>query len=200
MKTILAIIGGLAIAFIAVVVAVFFIGMNELDRLAEEATAFVDEAVPAIAGEWRRDELIARASPELMAIVTDADVNELMFAGMVKLGPMKAYKGSSCMIVRFEMSTEGESAIADCTASAEFEMGPATFQVGLKEAGAKWGLAKFFFTTPSDTGAVMAAYDPAEKPGDLEISLRSASIAMTTGSRFERGIGWRSANKIENLQ
>ena len=62
MKTLLAIVGALAIFVVGVFAVLIVIGINSLKPMTAEATAYADESILAIASDWDGDAFFNRAS------------------------------------------------------------------------------------------------------------------------------------------
>lgn len=112
---------------------------NHLD---ESSQAFVDNAVPAIVGQWSKDELYKYASPSLKQVASDESV-EAMFSKFATLGPLVSCskgKGEARMLMIFG----GESGItANYVVDATFANGSASIAVRLVRARDSWEITGF---------------------------------------------------------
>ena len=97
-----AIVGGMALA------AVLFWTMYRGFMVGNgEGRAYVDSAVPAIARNWDRQELLDRAAPELKA-KAPPELLDQVFGMLAKLGPMSTYDGATFRETTSVATTGGE--------------------------------------------------------------------------------------------
>ena len=204
MKTFLAIIGTLALLVVILIGSLFFIGFQRAKPILDEAHAFADTAIPAVATNWDGEELSSRAAPELADILKNGALEELMATASFQLGAMASYNGASCLITRYEINSEnGELVLAECSATAEFEKANASFSMNILKRNSEWKILGFF-VTPEITGnhPVQVAYvsDATRSMDSLELSLARMSIGISTGPVERPGVGFRPNNKIENIK
>ncbi len=203
MRTVLAIIGALAIFVVVAFVILVVAGLNAIKPLTAEATAYADASISAIATEWDGEALKKRASSELKAELTDEKVDGVMSFGAENLGLMTNYQGASCMIVNFEVTTaDGELVQASCDARAEHEGGGAGYSVALIKRNDAWALLSFFVIpdeiTNTDDRTQMVAY---EDPGlnAFTASFAERSIGLTSKRTLPVGADVYGFEKIENI-
>ena len=94
MKTALVILGVVFLLLLLAVGGYYGFKAYEESKYDISSKAFVDEAVPAIAASWSKDELIQRESPGLQTANSDDRITDL-FAKLSQLGPLQKYLGSS---------------------------------------------------------------------------------------------------------
>jgi hypothetical protein len=111
--------------------------------LDKESKDYVDSSVPAIVSAWDKQELLSRASPEFMQVVTSADLDKLY--GMYRrLGKLKEYQGSEGQSNMSVTSQHGKVISAAYTTKATFDSGPATIKISIIKHGDKWQIIKLY--------------------------------------------------------
>jgi hypothetical protein len=137
---------GLGVTFL-ILIAALGIAMAILAyrgrHLDAESQQYVDQAVTAIAAEWKLSEFLQRASPEFLAKVNGPDIDRVFATLQVKLGKLKQYKGAKGA-ARLSWHAGGERIVAQYVATAEFEGGPAEITVNLIKLGNGWQLLGFY--------------------------------------------------------
>jgi hypothetical protein len=118
---------------------VFFYEGNALDA---ESKAFVDRAVPAIAGNWNKQQLLDRATPELRES-TNPDQMTALFEGLSRLGPMVEYEGATGEATMSYVAGSGSTISASYVAKARFENGTAIFRIVLMKRNGGWMIHNF---------------------------------------------------------
>ncbi|GJL92988.1 hypothetical protein [Hyphococcus sp.] len=202
MKTFLAIIGTLALLFIGLIVGLFFIGFQKAGPLIEEAHAYADESLPAIASEWNGEELWARAAPELRDILKNGGLEQLMSAGAFQFGALVEHDGADCTITQFNMSTNGkEFAVAQCVGKAKFEKMLAGYTLNIVKRDDEWKILGFFVTADQKIEQpVTVSYQPERFGGASPLALTwdKVSISSSANPPLGAGAGIRSGSKIDN--
>ncbi len=112
-------------------------------HLDAESQQYVDQAVMAIATEWKFSEFLHRASPDLLAKVNAGDIERVFTTLQAKLGNLKRYKGAKGG-ARLSWYSGAESVAAQYLATAEFERGPAEITVHVIKRGETWLLNGFY--------------------------------------------------------
>lgn len=204
MKTFLAIIGVLALVVVVAVAALIFIGFSAIKPMTEEATAYVDEAVPAIAAAWDADELRSRASPELLEAAGNDDIENLMRFISARLGGMTTYDGATCLVVDYSMtSAQGEVIIAQCTADAAFEFGGGKFSVNVIKRDDAWKFLAFFVEVSEVDTSVQVAYTPDDAANDnaMRIVVAPDRIGLSREMNLDAGLAFDAQDeKIQNFK
>ena len=108
-----------------------------------ESHKFVDAAVVAIVSSWNVDELLRRASPEMLAEAElQIDINSL-FDKWRPLGGLIAYAGSTGGAKIVESPEVGEMVTAEYAARAAFQNGTAEINVELVKRNGSWSILSF---------------------------------------------------------
>jgi hypothetical protein len=122
------------IAIIAVIVAFAVIIASKLSPERKippdaDAKAFADAAVVAICTNWDRDELLNRASPELVGAI-QVNGPDLFFGKLTAVGRLTKYEGA---VGRAERTVYNGNAkvTAHYKAKGRFEKGPAAVDISL---------------------------------------------------------------------
>jgi|GEM_PF-7056093 len=204
MKTFLAIIGVLAIFAVGVFAILVVIGFNTIKPLTAEATAFADEAIPAIAAEWDGDELQQRLSRELRAELTNNEIEGIMSFAAKNLGALTEYAGATCAVVNYQVTTaDGELVQASCEARADHELGGAGYSLNLLKRDDEWSFLAFFIVPDqireNDDAARMVRLET-DALNIVTISVSDRAIGLTTGRATMIGADISGFEKIENIQ
>jgi len=118
-------------------------GAEKSSSLDLESHKFVDDAIVAIASSWNPDELLKRASSEMLAEAEhQVDVNSL-FDQWRPLGGLIAYAGSTGGAKIVESPEIGEMVTAEYTAKAAFQNGTAAINVELVKRNGNWSILSF---------------------------------------------------------
>ena len=192
MRTFLAIFGALALAVVAFVVTLFVLGVQRLKATFKEATAYVDEAVPAIATNWDGRELVARAAPELTAKLKEGEVDAVFSMLRSQLGPMTEYRGAACQDVRYEVNTEdGGVAFAACRAEAAFEKSDAAFRVSIIKRKGEWRFLGFFvdFEINEEGASPPVEASLRDEPEKIEVSFGPQFVALSSAPHVSLDVG-----------
>ncbi len=203
MRTILAIIGALAIFAVIVIALLIVFGLNAIKPLTAEATAYADNAVPAIAAEWNGAELENRASPELLDVLTAEILSNVMTFGDQNLGALQQYHGASCLIVDFQFTkNDGEFVQASCEARAEHEHGDAGYTLDLIKRNDAWSLLSFY-VVPDEIretdDRTRTVFNRDNALSSITVSFKEGSIGLTSNARLSAGADISGFEKIENI-
>jgi hypothetical protein len=139
MKRILSVVGGVFL-LIALVVA-GFIGYAAYQGNALDASskAYVETNLPPIVSTWSKDELIKRASPQLLKIISeDPDQFTLLFQKLSSLGALKNlsdFKGEAKISYA---ANDGKAVTASYVAKGQFTNGDATISMRLIQNAGQW--------------------------------------------------------------
>lgn len=124
---------------VLMLIALFPFINNYGDNLDKESKAYVDMVVPAIVGSWEPQELISRASPELLKSNSDDALKFYFKASFNKYGRLKEYRGSTGQAI----INPGEETKANYSAKADFEKGSATIWINVIKIKNKWQISVF---------------------------------------------------------
>src|SRR5476649_2090265 len=95
MKKLLSIVGGICLVLILGVAAFIGYAAYQGRGLDASSKAYVDENVPTIISTWSKQELLTRASPQLLKVVNEKPEQlDQLFRMFSKLGAMRSYDGS----------------------------------------------------------------------------------------------------------
>jgi len=143
-KRFLAIVGG--IALIAILLIGGFIGYSAYQGRALDASSkeYVDKNIALIVSSWSKDELLKRASPQLLKVVAEKpDQIDHLFRGFAKLGAMRSYDGSKGDSNVSYTNKDGKVITASYIADATFENGNAHITVRLIQTSGSWQFLLF---------------------------------------------------------
>lgn len=143
MKKFLTILGGIFVVLIVVVVVGFFVLNYFGTGLDEESKLYVDSNLPQIINDWGVEELISRASPELMKVAPKEKIENLFNAFSERLGPLKEYKGSNGQVNISVTTQKGKVITGAYVAEAIFEKAPATIQFRIIKHDNQWQILEF---------------------------------------------------------
>lgn len=117
---------------------------GELDA---SSKAYVDAAVSAIAKEWSPNELYKRSAPELNAVASRKDIEQL-FLKLSELGALKDYQGAKGDSNLVYTTKEGKRITAHYKAHAVFASDDADFDVALIQHDGVWQILGFHVNSP----------------------------------------------------
>lgn len=107
------------------------------DQFDSESKAFVDAAIPAIAGNWDEQALRNRASARFLALTSPRQIHAA-FRQFATLGRMVRYEGShGDTAMAYSSGTDG-AVTAAYIANATFQNGDAVFQLNLVRHHGRW--------------------------------------------------------------
>lgn len=132
------------LAVVVALVALAACGAGETSSsLDVESHKFVDVAIVAIVSRWSVDELVKRASPEMLAEAEhQVDVNSI-FDKWRPLGGLIAYAGSTGGAKTVESPETGEMITATYSAKATFQNGTAEINIELVKRDGNWSIFAF---------------------------------------------------------
>lgn len=144
MKRFLTILGAVfgTIIVVAVIAAVIFV--VRAMKLDGEATAYIQDAAPKILQQWNVQELVDRATPELLAAAKSREQFDRMFAMFRQLGTLNHLDAPKGSITSGAFTSTGVVTIGNYTATAEFEQGAATLQIQLRRVDDTWKINGFY--------------------------------------------------------
>ena len=142
-----AIVGGMALA------AVFFWMLYRGFVAGNgEGRAYVDSAVPAIARQWDRQELLSRAAPELKEKATPEALDQV-FGVLAKLGPMSSYDGAAFRQTTSVAASSGEVVTATYQAKVHCQKGDALVTIRVLKRDGQWSILNFHVDPEPRKGA-----------------------------------------------
>ena len=142
MKKILVFFGAAFLVLIAIaIVSIIFVAVKG-SRLDKQSKQYADTAIVVIVSDWNKQELVKRASPELMPATKDDDLNKL-FVLFRRLGGLKEYTGSQGGANISLTTQHGKVVSANYVAKAEFDAGMAQIKVTLIKHGDEWQILRF---------------------------------------------------------
>jgi hypothetical protein len=109
--------------------------------LDSESRSYADVSIMAIISHWDKQELLARASPDLLIKAPQEDTDRL-FARLRTLGQLKVYNGSRGQ-ARISINQVGGSVTANYETTADFDSGPAQITLGLIKSESGWRIQEF---------------------------------------------------------
>ncbi len=135
---------GAVFAAIVVIVGVFAaIAIPRTLKLDREATEYLQNAVPKIVEHWNAQELVDRATPQLMAATKSPNDLNRYFVLFSRLGALKHLDTPKGGIVSSAYSGQEALAMGNYTITADFEKGPATLSVQIRHVDEGWKINGF---------------------------------------------------------
>lgn len=140
---------GILVAVVLVVAGWGLIGFGVVtfwdfrSDLESGSKAYVDEAVQKIASSWNAQELLDRATPELLQAAPPERVERFFDVFSHRLGALRTYHGSRGTTQFFVSPQTGRIAAATYEAQATFENAEAVIQVRLLLHNGHWRIAAF---------------------------------------------------------
>ena len=137
------ILGGIFAAILVIIgiaAAIFIPRLLALDR---EATAYIQDAVPKIVENWNSQELLDRATPELLSAMKSSEESNRLFTMFQQLGSLKRLETPSGGVVTRAYTSTGTSTVGNYTAQADFEKGTATIHIQLRRVNDTWRINGF---------------------------------------------------------
>lgn len=149
MRIALSILGGLFLLLCAVVVALVGFAAHEGKGLDGSSKAYVEETVPVILSTWSKDELLKRASPQLLSTLEhDPELIDQLFRKLSGLGALRTFddvRGDSNISYTTQ---DGKVVTAAYTAKATFAQGDARIAIRLIQTPAGWQILFFHVDSP----------------------------------------------------
>jgi hypothetical protein len=111
--------------------------------LDSECKAYVDQAIVDVGENWDKTQLIRRASPRLLRVVSPDQITTL-FQQLTKFGPLVHYDGARGQAT-MKLAIVGDSGVtAHYEASATFANGHARFRIDLSKDNQHWVIDGFY--------------------------------------------------------
>lgn len=143
MKKFFTVLGGIFAVLIVVAVGGILVLSYLGSGLDKESKSYVDANLPKILKNWDADELLQRASPELMTVAPKEQIEQLFTIFSDKLGPLKQYNASNGQSNLSFTTPEGKVITGAYVAEAIFEKAPATIQFRVIKHGDTWQVLEF---------------------------------------------------------
>jgi hypothetical protein len=118
---------------------------TKLDKSSKE---YVDEVTPIIISSWNSNELMSRASPELLKVAPQDKVEAMFQMFAEKLGSLREYKGSKGGSF-MNITPAGKVVTASYIVEASFPYGDAEIKVRVIQHHGKWQILEFFVNSES---------------------------------------------------
>jgi hypothetical protein len=143
MKKLLIVLGSVfaGIIILLLIAAIIFIPRTLV--LDKKATQYIAENTPAVVDGWNPQNLIDRASPELLSSVKSREAWDRLFAFFRQLGSLKHLDPAKGAVISGAYSGQGMYTIGNYTVQAVFEKGSAVISVQLLRVGTTWKINGF---------------------------------------------------------
>ncbi len=149
MRKFLQIVGVLSFVLVLAVAAVFGYVAYRGRGLDASSKAYVEESVPAVISTWSKDELLRRASPELLKALDETPgQGNRIFQLFSKLGAMRSFGGVKGEATMFYAPRQGAVITAYYVADAKFANGDAHIAVRLIRRSEQWRFMLFNVNSP----------------------------------------------------
>lgn len=149
MRKFLSVVGSLFLLLVLAVAAFIGYAAYHGKSLDASSKAYVESNVPAILGTWSKDELLKRASPQLLKMIGEKPGQlDQLFQKLSTLGAMKTFtdvKGDSSLVYT---TREGKVTTATYTANAQFEKGEGKITVRLVQVAGQWQILLLHIDSP----------------------------------------------------
>jgi len=149
MKKFFQVLGGFFL--VVLLLGATFIGysMHQGANLDVSSKAYVEASLTPIVATWSKEELMKRASPQLLAtLAKDPDHLDRLFEKLGQLGNLKRLsdlKGQSLVTIRPD---SGKVVTALYTETGEFQNGIAAFKIELIQLDGQWSYLSFYVSSP----------------------------------------------------
>lgn len=143
MKKFFLILGGIFASILAVIViaaAIFIPRSLKLDR---DATAYIQDAVPKIVAHWNSQELVSRATPNLLSAAKSRDGIDRLFVMFQQLGSLDHLGIPKGEVESSAFSGAGVATFGNYTVRSNFKNGEATIQIQLLRLNDGWKINGF---------------------------------------------------------
>nr|WP_063572517.1 hypothetical protein [Luteibacter rhizovicinus] len=149
MKKFFQILGGIFLVLVLIIAAFVGMGIYQGTRLDSSSKAYVEANVKPVVATWSKDELLKRASPQLIEILgKEPSQVDRLFEKFSKLGALKSLsepKGQSLVAIN---TGSGKVISASYTETGEFENGRADFNIRLIQIDGEWRFLGFHVNSP----------------------------------------------------
>ena len=149
MKRTLQVLGGIFAVLLLGIVAAFGYAAYVGSGLDHSSKVYVDESIPAIVSDWSKEELLRRASPQLLQVMNRHPGQlDQVFSKFSRLGSLRRYggcKGEANIVFNLN---KGKTVTAGYSADATFEHGDAHIAVRLIQTDGQWRILLFNVNSP----------------------------------------------------
>jgi hypothetical protein len=150
LKRFLSIVGGLFLVLVLLAAGLFGYAAYQGRGLDASSKAYIEENVPAVISSWSKDELLQRASPQLLKIINEKPEQlDQLFQKLSKLGPMQSFgavKGDSNVSYTTQ---NGKVTTAAYVVTAKFKNGEGRIAARLIQSPAgQWQFLVFHVDSP----------------------------------------------------
>ena len=125
--------------------------------LDKEATTYLTNEVPKIVDHWNSQNLLDRASTNLVAVLKPRQKLDQLFEMFQQLGSLKQLDTPKGSVVTTSFTGQGTHTVGNYTIQADFEKGPASISVQLLRVGNDWKINGFYIHSD--------VFLPAKAPG-----------------------------------
>lgn len=149
MKKFLSIVGGIFLLLILIVAGFIGYAAYQGKNLDASSKAYVEDNVPPIISTWSKDELLKRASPQLLKIINEKPEQlDQFFQKLSKLGALQNFgdvKGESNVSYTIP---DGKVTTASYIATAKYKNGEAHISIRLIQLFDQWRILSFYVNSP----------------------------------------------------
>ena len=143
MKKLLTILGGVLAAILLIFGIAAAIFIPRTLKLGRSATAYIRDVVPKIVAHWNTQELVDRATPELLSAAKSRKEIDRLFVMFQQLGSLKHLDTPKGGVTSGAFTGTGAVTLGTYTAQAEFEKGAASVQIQLRRVNNEWKINGF---------------------------------------------------------
>lgn len=150
MKRLLSIVGGFVLFAVVLLAGLIGYAAYRGPGLDASSKHYIETNLPVILSSWSKEELLKRASPELLKVIAASPPGEIdqLFRKMSKLGTLlnlSDIKGESNMSYT---TWNGKLITAAYTATAKFSHGKGQIRVRLIQRDDQWKIMHFYVDSP----------------------------------------------------
>ncbi|MEM6748393.1 MAG: hypothetical protein AAF608_13335 [Pseudomonadota bacterium] len=143
MQRVLALVGLIAIGFVAVIGAMIgigiYVGLPQIEEAETYSTRFLEE----YGEDWDIAVLQAHATEELLEAAPNLDEVTIFF--QTQFGPLQSIEELSCPNFNFETRTQqGQVMLARCGGEATFAQRRAALDIIVRKQAGEWGVMRFY--------------------------------------------------------
>lgn len=201
-RNVFAALGIIALVCVGLLTLFVINGERKSESYVEEAEEFAFDAVTSIATDWDVNELIGRASQNLLTSVSREQFDSFAEFGLRDLGPLTEARPSVCSGFNLAMSIDGsEVARVRCITFTTHERGTAKFVLNLIHQSHEWKIDAYYAIGPILDFDGPSESDPFQQPEresiTVSFSLRPPSILIAHKQASTIGIGTSNHRDIE---